>query len=106
MVAEGTFSIATGDFEYNTNDADGGRYGVFQREFGTGERVKQRNYHITYKTQTGTKPCGTGCTPVKISYDEHCRMDASRTDNTKSNLFHRTLMVLHKTGTGSDNLLA
>ena len=106
MVAEGTFSIGSGDFDYDTNDADGSRFGVFLREFGTGERVDQKNYHITYKTQTGTQSCGSGCTPVRMEYDEHCRMDARRSDGTKSNLFHRTHIVLHKTGSGSDNLLA
>lgn len=39
MVAEGTFNIGNGDFEYNTVDTEGSRFGVFLREFGTGERV-------------------------------------------------------------------
>lgn len=58
--AEGTFKPTTGDFDFDTNDRDS-NFGVLLENFGTGERVKQRNYHITLKTTAGSVDCGSGC---------------------------------------------
>ena len=65
VIARGSFSDNTGTFEFDTDTLDGSDFGILMTPFGSAARVDQVNYHQTLVTSTGTRSCGSGCSPAR-----------------------------------------